>query len=137
MLLFFYHFAWTVIIILSLPLILLIEKRRFFERAGFGLPPERLKESIWIHALSVGEVVSAIPLVRSLNRKYPRKDIVFTVTTSQGMKIARKELAGAVKVLLPMPIDFWWSVQRVVNYIKPSFFILVETDLWPGLIFYF
>jgi len=134
--LFFYHFAWTVIIILSLPLIPRLKKRRFFERAGFGLPPDRLKKSIWIHALSVGEVVSAIPLVRSLNRKYPRKDIVFTVTTPQGMKIACKELEGAVKVLLPMPLDFWWSVQRVVNYINPSFFILIETDLWPGLISY-
>lgn len=136
MFLFFYNFAWTVIIILSLPLIPLVKKRRFFERAGLGLPPDRLKKSIWIHALSVGEVVSAIPLVRSLNRKYPRKNIVFTVTTPQGMKIACKELEGAVKVLLPMPLDFWWSVQRVVNYIKPSFFILIETDLWPGLIFY-
>jgi 3-deoxy-D-manno-octulosonic-acid transferase len=113
-----------------------LKKRRFFERAGLGLPPDRLKKSIWIHALSVGEVVSAIPLVRSLNRKYPRKDIVFTVTTPQGMEIACKELEGAVKVLLPMPLDFWWSVQRVVNYINPSFFILIETDLWPGLISY-
>ncbi len=137
MFLFLYHFAWTVIIIFSLPLIPFVKKWHFLERMGFGLPPDRLKKkSIWVHALSVGEVVSAIPLVRSLNRKYPRKDIVFTVTTPQGIKIARKELKGEVKVLLTMPLDFWWSMRRIVNYIKPSFFILIETDLWPGLILY-
>jgi 3-deoxy-D-manno-octulosonic-acid transferase len=100
------------------------------------LPPDPHEEdSIWIHALSVGEIISAIPLIKSLKQKYPSRDFVFTVTTSQGMKVAREELEEEVEALFTMPLDFWWSMQRVVRYVKPSIFILVETDIWPGLIF--
>lgn len=134
-LLFLYHVVWTFIIIISSPLISLIKNQRVFERLGLGLPPASLKsKSIWIHALSVGEVISAIPLIKSLRREYPSRDIVFTVTTTQGMKIARDELKGEVGVFIPMPLDFWWSVRRIVNHIKPSIFLLIETDIWPGLI---
>lgn len=134
---FLYHFAWTFIIIISLPLIPLIKNQRVLERLGLGLPPATLKgKSIWIHALSVGEVISAITLVRALRREYPSRDIVFTVTTTQGMEIARNALEGEVEVFVPMPLDFWWSVRRVVKHIKPSIFLLIETDIWPGLISY-
>jgi 3-deoxy-D-manno-octulosonic-acid transferase len=81
----------------------------------------------------VGEVISALPLVQALRQAYPSKDIVFTVTTSQGMDIAAKELRTEVKALLPMPLDFWWSIDRLSRSIMPELFILVETDLWPGL----
>jgi 3-deoxy-D-manno-octulosonic-acid transferase len=134
-LLFLYHFLWTFIVIIFLPLIPFVKSRRVIERLALGLPPpSSKKESIWIHALSVGEVISALPLVRSLKQQYPQKDIVFTVTTTQGMEIARSELEGEVKALLRMPVDFWWSVRRIVDHIKPSVFILVETDIWPGLL---
>ncbi len=95
-----------------------------------------MEGSIWIHALSVGEVISSLPLVRALSRKYPDRDIVFSVTTSQGMEIAHNELQGKVKSLLTMPLDFWWSIRRTVCFVNPSLFVLVETDIWPGLIFH-
>ncbi len=97
-------------------------------------PPKT--DSIWIHALSVGEVLSALPLVKAVGLRYPEKDVVFTVTTDQGKEIARKELQGKVRALLTMPLDFWWSVHKVVNFIRPSLLVLVETDIWPGLIGY-
>jgi len=132
---FFYHFAWMIIVLSFLPLVPILRSRRFIERAGLSLPEDRPERgSIWIHALSVGEVLSAIPLVKSLNQKYPEKGIVFTVATPQGMEIARNELEKDVTALLTMPLDFWWSIRRIVNYIRPSFFILIETDVWPGLI---
>jgi len=81
-------------------------------------------------------VISALNLARSLKQEYASKEIVFTVKTPQGMKVARDELKEETGILLPMPMDFWWSIRRVVNYIRPSVFILVETDIWPGLIFY-
>ena len=102
---------------------------------ALSLPQHSINgETVWIHALSVGEVLSALPLVDAITLKYPQKNIVFTVTTLKGMTIARKELNDRVKALLVMPLDFWWSVQRLVNYVRPSVFILVETDIWPGLI---
>ena len=137
MFLFIYHLIWTCLVILSLPLFFFIKRRRILERLGRSLPANPHKTgSIWIHALSVGEVLSALPLVKAVGLQYPEKDVVFTVTTDQGKEIARKELRGKVRALLTMPLDFWWSVRRVVNFIRPSLFVLVETDIWPGLIEY-
>ncbi|NNG06085.1 MAG: 3-deoxy-D-manno-octulosonic acid transferase [Desulfobacteraceae bacterium] len=132
-----YHLIWTCLVILCLPLFFFTKRRRILERLARSLPADPPKtESIWIHALSVGEVLSAIPLVKAVGMEYPEKDIVFTVTTNQGKEIARKELQGKVRVLLTMPVDFWWSMARVVNFIRPALFVLVETDIWPGLIGY-
>jgi 3-deoxy-D-manno-octulosonic-acid transferase len=137
-LLFSYHFLWTCLVILILPLIPFAKGLRIHERLGTGLPSSsRLRRgSIWIHALSVGEVVSSLPLIRALKRKYPERDIVVSVTTAQGMEIARNELLGEVKKLVSMPIDFWWSIHRMIVFMNPSLFVLVETDIWPGLIFH-
>jgi 3-deoxy-D-manno-octulosonic-acid transferase len=134
---FLYYFAWTLILIFMIPLILFAMDRRFHDRLGLSLPnilPE--KKRIWIHALSVGEVISAQPLIKLLRDKYPSRDIALTIKTSQGMKVARDQLAGEVDVLLPMPLDFWWSVGRISRCVRPSILILVETDIWPGLIYY-
>ena len=134
MLLSLYHLAWTLIAVPLLPLAALFRHHRLHQRLALShLPGPSREKSIWIHALSVGEVISALPLVRALQQAYPCKDIVFTVTTSQGMNIARKELQTNVKALLPMPLDFWWSIERLSRSIMPELFILVETDLWPGL----
>ena len=137
-LLFSYHFLWTCLIILFLPLIPFTKGSRIHERLGIGLPSSnRLgRGSIWIHALSVGEVISSLPLIRAIKRKYPGKDIVVSVTTSQGMEIAHKELQGEVDKLVTMPIDLLWSVHKMVVFTNPSLFVLVEIDIWPGLIFH-
>lgn len=137
MLMFLYDFVWTLVLFLCIPLVPLLRKRRSLERLALILPAASLGNgNIWIHALSVGEVISALPLVKALADKCPGRDIVFSVTTSKGMSIAQKELSGKVKVLLTMPVDFWWCVRRMINYIRPSVFILVETDIWPGLLGY-
>jgi 3-deoxy-D-manno-octulosonic-acid transferase len=122
---------------LSLPLFFFTKRRRIRERLGIGMPADPPKEGgVWIHALSVGEVLSAVPLVKAVGLQYPERDVVFTVTTDQGKQIARKELGEKARTLLTMPLDFWWSVRRVVNFIRPSLLVLVETDIWPGLIEY-
>jgi len=134
-LMFIYHLAWTFVAIVFLPFIPFIRNQRLLERA-FPIFPGRPARagSIWIHALSVGEVLSAVPLVGAIKKRYPRKDIVFTVATTHGIEIAFNELEGEVSFFMTMPVDFWWSVKKMINYINPSIFILVETDLWPGLI---
>jgi len=136
-LIFFYHFLWTGLIALSVPAMAFAGKKRISERLAVVLPPPRPKQgSVWIHALSVGEVFSAIPLVDAIRARYPEKSIVFTVTTRKGMSIAIKELQGRVDTLLTMPLDLWYCARRMVNYLRPGVFILVETDIWPGLIEY-
>jgi len=134
-LLFLYKFAWTLFVVLSLPLIPFAKSWRLSERLWWRLPSVPPRRGVmWIHALSVGEVISAKPVVKSLREQYPSKDIVLTVKTSQGMRVARKELGSEVDLLLPMPLDFWWSVRRIADHIRPSLLILVETDIWPGLL---
>ncbi|MBN1626901.1 MAG: 3-deoxy-D-manno-octulosonic acid transferase [Deltaproteobacteria bacterium] len=137
MFLFLYNFAWTLVVILTLPILSLSKGHRLPERLGLRLTsnPSRGR-SIWIHALSVGEVISAMPLARAIKSKYPSRHVIFTVKTEQGMKVALKELSGEVDELVPMPVDFWWSVSRIYHYIRPSVLILVEGDIWPGLLCY-
>jgi len=158
-----YHVLATLILIVSLPPYLLINRGRCRERLGLNLP--RLGESgvgrparfrvpprpgisgefgnsrcdsgagrLWVHALSVGELLSAVPLIEALRNRYPSREIVLSVKTATGLEVARERLKDEVDYLLPMPLDFWWSVRRMINSIKPAIFILVETDIWPGLI---
>lgn len=132
-----YHLLATLILIVFFPIFYLFKnKSRFQERLGLDLP--NLGESgigrLWVHALSVGEVLSAIPLLDALKNRYPSREIVLSVKTATGLEIAREKLQSKVDYILPMPLDFWWSVRRMIKYINPSIFILVETDIWPGLI---
>ena len=133
--LFLYHFAWT-FIVLSLSSFLRISTLdRLRRRLVFPVPSQaHRKKTIWIHALSVGEVISALPLVRGLKDAYPSEEIVFTVTTSQGEEIALKELAEHVREIHVMPLDFWWAARRIIQRLRPKLFLLIETDLWPGLL---
>lgn len=133
-LLLIYDVLWTALLAVALPLAAIRGRRRLLRRLGLKLPRSpRNRENLWIHALSVGEVLSAVPLVKSLHRLYPERDIMFTVSTEQGMEVARREVGKHVTDLLVMPLDFWWGMRRIVRYIQPAIFILVETDIWPGL----
>jgi len=144
---FLYHFLWSAALALLVPVVglLRVGSSAGRDRTGPGVrladrlawrlpsPPSEMK-TLWIHALSVGEVISALPLVDGLSREFPDRGIVFTATTASGLAIAKEKLNSRVRVILPMPIDAWWSVNRVINFVNPSVFILVETDIWPGLL---
>ena len=133
----YYHLLVTAILIILFPFFFLFyNRKRFKERFGLGLPELGPSSTgrIWIHALSVGEVLSAVPLIEALKRKYPSREIVFSVKTVTGLEVALEKLRGKVHYLLPMPLDFWWSNRKMIKVIKPEVFILVETDIWPGLI---
>lgn len=130
-----YNLLWTLALPFLVPLAL-SKKRREPDRLGLNLPryPEGNEKSIWIHALSVGEVISAIPVIKSLKKKYPEQRLILTVKTLQGMRVAEKETGRNVDSLYYMPLDFWWSMKQLERVIKPCLLILVETDIWPGMI---
>lgn len=134
MILFVYHLGWTLFVIFLWSFIPLLRNHRLVQRLQV-VPCARKQgnKTVWIHALSVGEVLSAVPLVKSLKKCFPEEELVFTVTTRQGMAIAQRELKNDVSLLLPMPLDFWRPMLRMIRCIRPKLFILVETDLWPGL----
>jgi len=132
-----YHFLWTSALLPLLPFAPLVKHRHLGKRLASGIPPTACEgRPVWIHALSVGEVISAIPLIREIRERRPDLEVVLTVTTRQGLEIAEKELQAEVKELLVMPLDFWLFTARISNHIRPRVFVIIETDLWPGIIHY-
>ena len=126
---------WTFPVIFLIMAASFSGSKRLRERLALNLPkglPK--KDSLWVHALSVGEVLSAVPLVAHLKAAFPEKNIVLSVTTRSGMALAREKFSGRVACIMTLPLDAWWSTRRVINCVRPSVFILVETDLWPGLL---
>ncbi|MDH3347965.1 MAG: 3-deoxy-D-manno-octulosonic acid transferase [Desulfobulbaceae bacterium] len=87
---------------------------------------------IWIHALSVGEVTSAVPLVRCIYESRPDITVIFSATTSAGRRIANKCIAPYVTEVIDGPLDFLFTIKRYIHAIRPSLFVLVETDFWPN-----
>ena len=132
---FFYHFLWTFPLCFLLMAASFSRRKRLRERLALNLPKRHPnKDCLWVHALSVGEVLSAVPLVEELKTAFPHRDIVLSVTTKSGMALAQKKLSGRVSCIITFPVDAWWCVRRVIQYVRPSVFLLVETDLWPGLL---
>lgn len=131
-----------VLLLLLIPALAIPKYRgRIPARLGAGLSaiipaPAAGQKTIWVHALSVGEVTSAIPLLKELRRAHPRHRIVFSIATRSGQTIARKLAANLVDHIIPSPIDLLPVVILFVHRIQPMLFILVETDFWPGLLGY-
>ena len=130
-----YHFMWTFPLFFLVMAASFSGSKRLRERLAMDLPKGLPKKgNLWVHALSVGEVLSAVPLVAQLKVAFPEKDIVLSVTTRSGMALATEKFSGRVACIMTLPLDAWWCTRRVINCVRPSVFILVETDLWPGLL---
>lgn len=102
-------------------------------RLGFLPKNLNLNRPIWIHAVSVGEVISLKPLLEELRKTYPQKNFVISTVTATGNKIARACTAKGDFVTY-LPLDFSFIVSCVLNKINPSLFILAETEFWPNLL---
>ena len=90
-------------------------------------------ESIWIHGVSVGEVMSARPLIGELRRRYPRLRIFLSTTTLTGQQIAKTSVADVDGVFY-FPFDWTLSIRRTLKLVAPKLFIMVETEIWPNLL---
>jgi len=104
---------------------------------GFN-PPEvfgSMKGSprIWIHAVSVGEVTAAAPVVNSLRARYPEACIVVSTGTETGQEMARKIIPEA-SAFIYYPLDIPFVVRKVIRQVKPDIFVPTETELWPNFI---
>jgi 3-deoxy-D-manno-octulosonic-acid transferase len=90
-------------------------------------------ESIWLHAVSVGEVLTARALLPELRERYPRLRIFLSTTTMTGQQIARHNLQYVDEVFY-FPIDLGFIVKRTLRLVKPRLFIMMETEIWPNLL---
>ena len=90
-------------------------------------------ESIWIHAVSVGEVLTARALLPELRERYPRLRLFLSTTTMTGQQIARNNLQYVDEVFY-FPFDLGFIVNRTLRLVKPRLFIMMETEIWPNLL---
>ncbi|MCP3872341.1 MAG: 3-deoxy-D-manno-octulosonic acid transferase [Desulfobacteraceae bacterium] len=120
------------------------EKRRasLVFRFGFktrSYPKKTDQKRIWIHALSVGEVKSVVPFVQALKAQYKDLNIVFTASTKTGFDMAHqiffKKDASLADQLRYFPYDLGYCVKKAIRQIAPDAVILVETDVWPNLLY--
>jgi 3-deoxy-D-manno-octulosonic-acid transferase len=88
---------------------------------------------VWIHAVSVGEVTAAAPIVASLKMKRPEVKIIFSTSTETGQGMARKFIKGAAAFIY-FPLDIKFIVRKMIRLVKPDVFVLVETELWPNFL---
>jgi 3-deoxy-D-manno-octulosonic-acid transferase len=91
------------------------------------------EESIWIHAVSVGEVLTARALLPQLRERYPRLRLFLSTTTMTGQQIARNSLQFVDGVFY-FPFDLGFIVKRTLRLVKPRMFIMMETEIWPNLL---
>ncbi len=113
-------------------------KTTFNERFGC-FSPERVKEleafhgAVWIHAVSVGEAVVALSLLRAWREKQPERKFIISTTTTTGQELVRSQAPDNTAVIF-CPIDFLWMVRRALNVLKPSMLVIFETEIWPNLV---
>jgi len=106
-------------------------RKRILER--FGVYPFELKHCLWVHSVSVGETIAAIPLIRSLMQNYPSIPVLVTTMTPTGS--ARVKAAFADRVYhVYLPYDLPFAVNRFLKTMNPIVAIIMETELWPNLI---
>jgi 3-deoxy-D-manno-octulosonic-acid transferase len=91
------------------------------------------EESIWIHAVSVGEVLTARALLPELRERYPRYRLFLSTTTMTGQQIARNSLQYVDEVFY-FPFDLGFIVHRTLGLVKPKLFVMMETEIWPNLL---
>ncbi len=107
-------------------------RKRWLERYGFC--KNKVKSGgILVHAVSVGETLAAIPLIKTLQKQYPQLPITVTTMTPTGSKQVKTLLKDSVSHVY-LPYDLPCAIHRFLKAFKPKLVIIMETELWPNLI---
>lgn len=144
-----YNILLVIAIVLGFPLIipfvLISDKRRktVLPRLGLtktatgaipkkGFYPDR--KPIWIHALSVGEVLAAVPLVQGIIDGFKNRNVLVSVSTKTGFEVADQRFKGMVNAVIYYPYDLAFSVKHIAGKIDPALVVIVESDIWPNFL---
>jgi 3-deoxy-D-manno-octulosonic-acid transferase len=138
-----WYSLYNLLLLLASPVILVILaakqrcRRGLPERFGWRLSrpggTNSTEPVIWIHAVSLGEVVAVTPLVRKLHARFPEYRLIVTTVTETGREAVEQRLAGVAEHRYA-PMDFPWVVSRVLDLWRPHLYLFVETELWPNLL---
>jgi 3-deoxy-D-manno-octulosonic-acid transferase len=142
MILLFYNIALLTVLVAGTPwwLYRMLTTRKYREgiRARLGAVPPWLRSAakvrpvIWLHAVSVGEVLAVGRLVGDLDKAFPQFQILVSTTTRTGLELAQ-ERVGANRVFY-CPLDLPWAVRAYIKALQPRLLILAETEFWPNLL---
>ena len=138
-----YNLLFPVVFVCMLPKFI----ARMLKRGGYGQHFEqrighfgrqtkaRLREHrrIWVHAVSVGEVVAACTFIRRWQERHPGVDVVLSTTTTTGHATARRKLPEST-ALIYCPLDFFIPVRRALAVVDPAMLVIFEVEIWPNLI---
>ncbi len=137
---FIYSLLYIVAIIILLPFEYFkrpgeIRKRWLREKFGFlnsSFIPHP-SSFVWVHAVSVGEVMAALPLLKRLRGRYSSKGIILSTITDTGQKVARENAPEGTTIIY-LPFDIVLILNKVLKKIRPEILIIIETELWPNLL---
>ena len=128
-------------LLLTLPYWLLQMMRHGKYRAGLrqrfgGVPPALLdhgeQPAIWVHAVSVGEVVASSAVIRALQHKFPSHRVLISTTTSTGQKLAAQRFG--VDNVFYFPLDFSFAIRPYLDALRPELVVVAETEFWPNFL---
>jgi 3-deoxy-D-manno-octulosonic-acid transferase len=136
----FYSFILLLSLIVVIPLyffklkVLRVESLFLRQRFGWCVDLENVsKKSVWIHAVSVGEVLSLQSLIFELKKRNPNLFICFSSLTNTGLRVAKEKLTGVDRFFF-LPFDFSWVVRKFLRSLKPTVLVLAESEFWPRLL---
>jgi 3-deoxy-D-manno-octulosonic-acid transferase len=140
---FIYNLLWPLGLIFFLPgyLVKMFRRGNYREKFGqrFAIYEPQLrgrlywKKSVWLHAVSVGEVTIALKLAQQIHALNPDLHCVLTTTTTTGFAFANRTVSDWLEVLYS-PLDFWPIMRRAFSVIRPKKVVLVEAEVWPNLV---
>lgn len=108
-------------------------KKRIAERFGRFSIPDSKQGGIWVHAVSVGEVLAAAPLIKAMMNEWPNLPMVVTCTTPTGSERIKESLPDSIFHVYA-PYDLPTAVNRFLDKVKPKICVLMETELWPNIL---
>lgn len=134
-----YQIGFTMVLLLVSPILLFSSRARFGVSQKLGFIPRSIKDSIkpnsiWVHAVSVGEFNAVLPLLKKIKENLPDLPLFVTTTTGTGQAMA-KEKAGSFATVAYFPYDMPSSINTWLDAVKPSAFLLIETEIWPGFVY--
>lgn len=91
------------------------------------------KPVIWLHCVSVGEAQAAQSLVREISNRFPKLALVISTTTVTGQQVAGELFRDQAAAVFYFPIDWAWSIRRVLSKLQPAAILVMETELWPRM----
>lgn len=138
-----YNLAFPIVLLFLLPgfLLRMVRRGKYRHKFGqrFGIYSPRVLEKlgsgnrIWVHAVSVGEVMIAMKLIHAMRGADPSLAFVLSTTTSTGFKLAARAKSPWLEPVYN-PLDFYFTARRAVRAIRPKMLILVEAEVWPNIV---